>query len=72
MPGAARLTSPNAMVGALQSLSQVVNLQDPRDEPTLATLKINEPPGFLRLFASHPPLEARIRALREAAGQARM
>jgi heat shock protein HtpX len=69
--GAARLTSPGAMVGALQSLNQVVNLQDPRDEPTLATLKINEPPGFLRLFASHPPLEARIRALREAANQGR-
>ncbi len=69
--GAARLTSPGAMVGALQSLGQVVNLQDPRDEPTLATLKISEPPGFLRLFASHPPIEARIRALREAANQGR-
>ena len=67
--GAARLTSPGAMVGALQSLGQVVNLQDPRDEPTLASLKINEPPSFLRLFASHPPLDARIRALRQAAGQ---
>jgi heat shock protein HtpX len=66
--GAARLTSPGAMVGALQSLGQVENLQDPRDEPTLATLKINEPPSFLRLFASHPPLDARIRALRQAAG----
>jgi Zn-dependent protease with chaperone function len=41
------------------------NLQDPRDEPTLATLKINEPPGFLRLFASHPPIEKRIRALHQ-------
>jgi Zn-dependent protease with chaperone function len=59
------------MVGALQSLGQVVNLQDPRDEPTLATLKISEPPGFLRLFASHPPIEARIRALREASSQGR-
>jgi heat shock protein HtpX len=59
------------MVGALQSLGGVENLQDPRDEPTLATLKINEPPGFLRLFASHPPLETRIRALQQAAGQAK-
>jgi Zn-dependent protease with chaperone function len=49
----------------------VENLQDPRDEPTLASLKINEPPGFLRLFASHPPLEARIRALQQAAGQSK-
>ena len=69
--GAARLTSPGAMVGALQSLRGVENLQDPRDEPTLATLKINEPPGFLRLFASHPPLETRIRALQQASGQAK-
>jgi len=65
--GSARLTSPNAMAGALARLGQMENLQDPRDEPTLATLKINEPPGFLRLFASHPPIEARIRALQSLA-----
>jgi heat shock protein HtpX len=65
--GSARLTSPNAMAGALARLGQMENLQDPRDEPTLATLKINEPPGFLRLFASHPPIEARIRALQNLA-----
>jgi heat shock protein HtpX len=65
--GSARLTSPSAMANALARLGQMENLQDPRDEPTLATLKINEPAGFLRLFASHPPIEARIRALREAA-----
>jgi heat shock protein HtpX len=65
--GSARLTSPQAMASALARLGQVENLQDPRDEPTLATLKINEPPGFLRLFASHPPLETRIRALQAAA-----
>ncbi|MGA1303699.1 MAG: protease HtpX [Cyanobium sp.] len=65
--GSARLTSPNAMASALARLGQMENLQDPRDEPTLATLKINEPPGFLRLFASHPPIEARIRALQSLA-----
>ncbi|MEB3260949.1 MAG: M48 family metalloprotease, partial [Cyanobacteriota bacterium] len=65
--GSARLTSPGAMANALARLEQMENLQDPRDEPTLATLKINEPPGFMRLFASHPPIEARIRALRAAA-----
>lgn len=67
--GAARLTSTGSMVGALRSLAQVINLQDPRDEPALASFKISEPPGFLRLFASHPPLEARIEALRRS-GQA--
>jgi heat shock protein HtpX len=65
--GSARLTSAQAMASALARLGQMENLQDPRDEPTLATLKINEPPGFMRLFASHPPIEARIRALRNAA-----
>ncbi|MFN6340477.1 MAG: protease HtpX [Cyanobacteriota bacterium] len=70
--GSARLTSPNAMAGALARLGRMENLQDPRDEPALATLKINEPPGFLRLFASHPPIEVRIRALREAAEAGRL
>ena len=65
--GSARLTSANAMASALARLGQMENLQDPRDEPTLASLKINEPPGFLRLFASHPPIAARIQALRAAA-----
>ncbi len=60
------------MAGALARLGQMENLQDPRDEPTLATLKINEPAGFLRLFASHPPIEARIRALQEAARNGRL
>lgn len=70
--GSARLTSPDAMAGALARLGRMENLQDPRDEPTLATLKINEPPGFLRLFASHPPIEARIQALRAAAQAGRL
>jgi heat shock protein HtpX len=65
--GSARLTSPGAMANALARLGQMENLQDPRDEPTLATLKINEPAGFLRLFASHPPIKARIRALQDGA-----
>jgi len=65
--GSARLTSADAMASALARLGQMENLQDPRDEPTLASLKINEPPGFLRLFASHPPIEARIQALQASA-----
>ena len=63
--GAARLTDSETMASALARLGNMENLQDPRDEPALATLKINEPPGFLRLFASHPPIENRIRALRQ-------
>jgi heat shock protein HtpX len=64
--GAARLTNPDAMVGALQSLDQVIRLQDPNPTPSLATLKISTPPTLLGMFASHPPIEARIEALRRS------
>jgi hypothetical protein len=43
------------------------NLPDPLAEPTLAALTINEPPGFPRLFASDPPIKARIQTPRAAA-----
>ena len=65
--GSARLTSPDAMVGALRSLSQASGVIDPRDDRALASFKIAGPRDFLGLFASHPPLEKRIEALR--AGQ---
>jgi heat shock protein HtpX len=31
---------------------------------SLATLGINDKPGFLALFSTHPPIEQRIAALR--------
>lgn len=64
--GAAALTSPAAMAGALRRLQQAIGVQD-SPTPSLATLKISTPPSLLGLFASHPPIEARIRALQRAA-----
>jgi len=65
--GAAELTGAAAMAGALARLGQVSGEVDPRDGGRLNTLKIAAPDRWLSLFASHPPLEARIRALQALA-----
>jgi heat shock protein HtpX len=64
--GAASLVGPDAMVGALERLGGAMQLSDRRDGPAFDNLKISAPPQLLGLLASHPPLEDRIRALREA------
>jgi Zn-dependent protease with chaperone function len=51
------------MAGALALLSQVSDQVDSRDGGRLNRLKIAAQDRWLALFASHPPLEARIRAL---------
>lgn len=55
------------MVHALESLQRFVEQVDPRPQPAVATLKISSGGAFLRLFATHPPLEVRIERLRNAA-----
>ena len=67
--GAARLTTPGAMVNALARLGQASGVRDPRNELGMANFKIAAPPSLLGLFASHPPLERRIEALQKAALQ---
>jgi heat shock protein HtpX len=64
--GSAKLSGPETMIHALESLQSSAGLVDNR-QASLATLKINGRAGGLvgLLFRSHPPLEARIRALRE-------
>ena len=65
--GSARLTGgPEAMVQALERLGATQHLLDRRDPPALAPFKIAGPAGLLGLFATHPPLERRIAALRQA------
>lgn len=61
--GAARLMgSPQPMVNALARLGGI----EPSSLPQgLASLGINDKPGFMALFSSHPPIEARIAALRQ-------
>ena len=61
-----KLLSKDAMISGLrrlQSITEGGGVIDDRS-PALSAFKINgHPSGFLALFASHPPLEARIAAL---------
>lgn len=61
--GAANLMgSPQPMVKALARLGGI----EPSSLPqSLASFGINDKPGFMALFSSHPPIEQRIAALRE-------
>ncbi|MES2830881.1 MAG: protease HtpX [Pseudomonadota bacterium] len=59
--GAARLMgTPQPMVNALARLGGIEASSLPQ---SLASLGINDKPGFLGLFSSHPPIQARIAAL---------
>ncbi len=64
--GAARLVGTDAMVGALERLGSAAGLLEPSGRPAMDCLKIAGPSALLGLLASHPRLEDRIRALREA------
>ena len=61
----ARLEGKDAMIGALQRLKQITEGGGVIDDrsPAISAFKINHPTGWMRLFASHPPLEERIAAL---------
>ena len=65
--GGARLSGKEAMISALQTLRALSEIKDPRTEKeAIAAFKISHPTkkGFLRLFATHPPLEDRINKLK--------
>jgi heat shock protein HtpX len=64
----ARLAGKDKMIQALESLKNVQQLKDPlSDKPAYNVLKISSPikKGLISLFASHPPLEARISRLKQ-------
>ena len=62
--GAAQLLgNPQPMINALARLGGM----EPNSLPkSMASLGIADKPGFMALFSSHPPIEARIAALRAA------
>ena len=65
--GGARLAGRQNMIHALEALRRTYELVDPSAQPAIAAMKISSRPGgFLRLFSSHPPLEARIERLKQA------
>lgn len=67
--GGARLAGKDRMIGALEALAANLNVHDPRHEkPAYDALKIStrSKSGFLRLFASHPPIEDRIARLKHS------
>lgn len=61
--GGARLAGKDKMISALRRLQANVEIEDNR-APSLAALKISHPSSkWLHLFATHPPLQARIARL---------
>lgn len=63
--GGARLSSPENMISALGALKRTIEIQDEKtDQPAFQAFKISSKGGFLRLFASHPPLDDRIASLK--------
>src|SRR5687768_16470961 len=63
--GASTLAGREKMIAALRRLAAKRELVDTRHE-ALATMKINGTKGWMMLFSTHPPLEARIAALERA------
>ena len=63
--GAATLAGSGKMIAALQRLQNTTRLIE-HDHPGLATMKISGTGGWMALLSTHPPLEARIAALRAA------
>ena len=52
------------MIHALKRLQEVVKIEDPRSQhASFQAMKISNPHGMLRLFATHPALEDRIARL---------
>jgi heat shock protein HtpX len=51
----------------IKALARLGGMEPSSLPQSMASLGINDKPGFLALFSSHPPIEQRIAALRGAA-----
>ncbi len=62
--GGAQLAGRSSMTRALQALQRNYEIVDPHQQPAVNSLKISgHGRGWMRFFASHPPLEERIARL---------
>jgi heat shock protein HtpX len=67
--GGALLAGKDKMIAALEALQKMHHIQDPKHaQPAFETMKISSSGngGWLRFFASHPPLEERIDRLKNS------
>lgn len=62
--GAAKLAGRESMVAALEKLKRYVDAPQDERGAALASMKISGKSGLMALFSTHPPLPARIEALR--------
>lgn len=63
--GGARLAGHEKMIGALYALKRMADIQDEQvEQPAIQAFKISGQDGFLKWFATHPPLEERIARLK--------
>lgn len=63
--GGARLSGKDKMIAALKKLKRTIERADLTHNEALTAFKISSNSKFLRLFATHPPLDERIKRLEE-------
>lgn len=64
--GGAYLAGRDKMVHALEGLNKTLNVVDQEaEQPAFQVMKISNPKGFFKLFATHPPIEERIARLKK-------
>lgn len=62
--GSARSAGASKMIAALEKLKKLSEIKDPREHKSFATMQIaDNHKSFISLFASHPSLDDRIKAL---------
>lgn len=63
--GGAKLAGKEKMISALEKLKRTIERADITHAESIKAFKISSKSSFVKLFATHPPLDERIRHLRE-------